>query len=143
MACRCTPDQILRYQGKVSGPLLDRIDLQVEVPALDEADMFGQACGESSAVVRERVCAARGRAMVRQDCLNADLASARVEQACHAHPAAITRLRAASARFGWSARGLHRVMRLARTVADLDASEDVNEKHMGEAIQFRRVIASN
>lgn len=141
MSCRCTPDQITRYQGKISGPLLDRIDLQVEVPAMNESDLLGQSRGEGSAEVGLRVKAARALAVARQGCLNADLASAQVEKHCRTNAAALARLKLACARFGWTARGLHRVMRLARTIADLAASELVAEPHMAEAIQYRRVIA--
>ncbi|HEX7383484.1 MAG TPA: YifB family Mg chelatase-like AAA ATPase, partial [Burkholderiaceae bacterium] len=118
-ACRCTPDAIARYQGRLSGPLLDRIDLQVEVPNVPPEALAGAADGEASAAVAARVAAARAAALSRQGCLNAGLEGAALDG--HAAPDAdATRfLHAAAARLGWSARSHHRVLRIARTIADL------------------------
>ena len=139
-ACRCTPDQVSRYQGKLSGPLLDRIDVQVEVPAVSP-DVLAQAPdGETSAVVAERVLQARARQMARQGRLNGDLDGTGLDQHAQATPAALEFLKKACARLGWSGRGFHRVLRLARTLADLSASDQVEMAHVAEAIQYRRAL---
>ena len=140
-ACRCTPDVIARYQGRISGPLLDRIDLQVEVPTVPSHALAAAPDGESSAEVARRVEQARQRALARQGCSNAALAGAAVDEHCVLDAAALQFLQAAAARLGWSARGFHRVMRIARTVTDLASAEAIQVAHVAEAIQFRRVIS--
>ncbi len=139
-ACRCTPDQVLRYQGKLSGPLLDRIDLQVVVPAVRPDDLLGAPRGEPSAVVQQRVVAARQRAMDRQGCPNHALQGQQIDD--HVAMDAATRqfLQQAATRLGWSARGTHRVLKLARTVADLAGSTPLTVGHLAEAIQYRRAL---
>ena len=138
--CRCTPDQIARYRGRLSGPLLDRIDLVVEVPAIaPEALARGQA-GEASAVVRERVQKARAAQIVRQGCANADLPAGEVERHCRPDPAGETLLQQAMQRLKLSARGYHRVLRVARTLADLAGVERPGAAHIAEAVQYRRSL---
>ena len=140
-ACRCTPRQIDRYHQKLSGPLRDRFDLTVPVGALSADALTDMAAGESSAVVRERVIAARERQRHRyqgQPCrTNADLAP---RQLCE-HFSLGTRerglLRRAAARFSLSARGFDRVRRVARTIADLDRSSGVGITHLAEALEYR------
>jgi magnesium chelatase family protein len=140
-ACRCTPDQVARYQNKLSGPLLDRIDVRVEVPVLSPEVIMQAPTGETSAEVAARVAQARAIQLDRQGCLNAGLSSAGLDTHAQADPAALQMLKTASARLGWSGRGLHRVLRLARTVADLQGVVTLNSAHLAEAIQFRRVLA--
>ena len=139
-SCRCTPDAVQRYQGRISGPLLDRIDLQIEVPAVDPARLAGTADGETSAQVAVRVHAARQRATERQGSANSELAGARLDRHCRLEPAASAFLQAAAARLGWSARGFHRILRVARTIADVEALDEITTAHLAEAIQYRRVL---
>ncbi|MEP7301924.1 MAG: YifB family Mg chelatase-like AAA ATPase [Caldimonas sp.] len=139
-SCRCTPDAVLRYQARISGPLLDRIDLQVEVPAVGAELLAGAPDGEASEVVRRRVAAAREIATLRQGASNAALAGEALELHCRLDNAASRFLLAAATRLGWSARGFHRILRVARTIADLEASRDIATAHLGEAIQYRRVL---
>ncbi|MEW5788852.1 MAG: YifB family Mg chelatase-like AAA ATPase [Pseudomonadota bacterium] len=138
--CRCTPDQVARYRSKLSGPLLDRIDLHVEVPALPEADLTSARPGEASATVRQRVASARDRQLARQGKANAQLAGRDIDRFCAAEASAEALLKQAISRLGLSARAYHRVLRVARTVADLGGSDTILAGHVAEAIQYRRGV---
>ncbi|MFZ2652630.1 MAG: YifB family Mg chelatase-like AAA ATPase [Burkholderiaceae bacterium] len=140
-ACRCTPDAVARYQGRISGPLLDRIDLRVEVPAVLPQTLAAAPDGEPSATIAARVIAARSLALARQACPNSALAGKALDRHCALDPGAAGFLQAAARRLGWSARGFHRVLRIARSAADLSASEVITAAHLAEAIQYRRVPA--
>ncbi|HEU4620689.1 MAG TPA: YifB family Mg chelatase-like AAA ATPase [Burkholderiaceae bacterium] len=140
IACRDTPDQIARYRGRISGPLADRIDLQIEVPAIDEDALMNQPRGEASARMRERITAARQRSIARQGRANADLAPAEIDTHCLPDDEGVALLKKAATRFGWSSRATHRVLRVARTVADLAARERVTRDDIAEAVQYRRPL---
>jgi len=141
--CRCTPDAVLRYQARLSGPLLDRIDLQVEVPAVKPAALMAQADGESSAEVGLRVAAARQRQMRRQEVPNAALEAARIDALCTLDAAASNFLQSAALRLGWSGRGLHRTLKVARTIADLAGVDQITTAHVAEAMQYRRSLMAD
>ncbi len=138
--CRCTPDAVARYQGKLSGPLLDRIDIQVEVPAVKPGELMGAPDGEASAVIAARVHAARQRQQERQGVTNAELPVAELERHCALDDTSRELLQRAAERLGWSGRGLHRVQKLARTIADLAGSEGIRSIHIAEAMQWRRAL---
>jgi magnesium chelatase family protein len=137
--CRCTPDQIARYRGKLSGPFLDRIDLLIEVPALPPEALDGKADGESSATVRARVEAALARQAARQNKPNSRLAPSEVDTLCAPDAAGASLLKQASQRLDLSARAWHRILKVARTIADLAGSPNVGAPHIAEAIQYRRL----
>ena len=136
--CRCTPEQIARYRGKLSGPLLDRIDLLLEVPMLPVADLQTAPSGEASAPVRERVARCRAIQMARQGKPNASLAGAEIEAWCQPDAAGGKLLQSAIERLGLSARGYHRILKVARTIADMGEAPAVGAAHVAEAIQSRR-----
>ena len=136
--CRCTPEQVARYRSRISGPLLDRIDLHVEVPALPEADLTAAEGGESSAVVRLRVAAARERQLARQGKPNALLGGKEIDRHCALDEAGQSLLRHAITRLNLSARAYHRILRVARTVADLAGDAHPSAAHVAEAVQYRR-----
>lgn len=138
--CRCTPDQIRRYQSRVSGPLLDRIDLQIELPAQSHEEMLDGPAGEASDVVRARVIAARERQLARQDKPNGDLGGREIDTLCPLDDAACALLRGAMHKLAWSARAYFRVLKVARTIADLDGTETLAVRHVAEAIQYRRAL---
>ncbi|MBN9409852.1 MAG: YifB family Mg chelatase-like AAA ATPase [Burkholderiales bacterium] len=139
-ACRCTPDQVARYQGRISGPLLDRIDLQIEVAALDPGELLTAPPGEPSAGPRARAAAARERAQSRQGKPNQALAGAEIDR--HAALDAVARgmLDKVAQRLAWSARATHRALRVARTIADLAGSAAIEAAHVAEAVQYRRAL---
>jgi magnesium chelatase family protein len=136
--CRCTPEQVARYRGRISGPLLDRIDLQIEVPAVTESDIAGKQWGESSQSVQARTTRAREMQLSRQGKANAMLGVQETEQHCTPDADGEKLVRSALTRLGLSARAYHRVLRIGRTIADIAASEQVNSQHLAEAIQYRR-----
>ncbi len=138
--CRCTPEQVQRYRARLSGPLLDRIDLRVELNALAPAELFELPPGEPSALVAERVLRATECQRERQGQPNARLEASALEQHC-ALPGAERRwLAEALARLGASARSAHRVLRVARTIADLAGSPRIARPHLAEALQLRRAL---
>ncbi len=139
-ACRCTPDQVARYQGRLSGPLLDRIDLHVEVPTLPAESLLQVAPGETTATIRERCVAARARATARQGGANQTLQGQALEEHCTLAPDALKFLNTAAARLGWSARSTHRALRVARTIADLAGAAQPQITHVAEAVQYRRAL---
>lgn len=140
--CRCTPDQIARYRGKLSGPLLDRIDLMVDVPAVSESELTTRGEGESSAVVRARVTAARERQITRQGKPNAQLTPDEIDLHCLPDCAGAALLKQAMVRLDLSARAYHRILKVARTIADLAGEEIIRGPQVAEAIQYRRGLNS-
>ena len=139
--CRCAPQAIARYRSRISGPLADRIDIKVEAPAPRETELTGSP-GEKSEAVRARVAAARERQVARQGKPNAWLGPKETEERCECDAAAGELLRQAIARLSLSARAYHRVLRVARTIADLAAVEAVGSAQVAEAIQYRRLDAA-
>jgi magnesium chelatase family protein len=156
--CRCTPDQVNRYQGRLSGPFLDRIDLQIEVPALSHEELLDKninannrannsdninpykKAAETSEQVAIRVSLARDIQLKRQQKPNAALAGTEIDEHCELHESGIALLKQAMTKLGWSARACHRALKVARTIADLDNSEKIMQQHIAEAIQYRRAL---
>ena len=139
--CRCTPDQVSRYQGKISGPLLDRIDLQISVPALTSAELSSGPTGEDSSTIRARVVAARALQMARQGKANQDLTVGELDRLAAPSNGANQLLRSAMDKLGWSGRSYHRVLKVARSIADLAGSPIIDTAHVAEAIQYRRGLS--
>lgn len=139
--CTCKRADIKKYLSKISGPLLDRIDIQVELPALDYADLSRKGVGESSAAVRERVVKAREIAQKRfqgtELTCNADMQSAHIRAHCTLDSQGDMILKRAFDSMGMSARGYDRILRVARTIADLDGEETIGARHIAEAVQLR------
>ena len=140
--CRCSPDAMLRYRARISGPLLDRIDLQVAMPRLPPALLARDgAPGEASARVRERVIAARERQHARAGRPNALLGQHALARDCALHPRDQELLEQAIQRLQLSARGVHRILRVARSIADLADARDIERAHLAEAIGYRALDA--
>jgi magnesium chelatase family protein len=137
--CRCTPDQVSRYRGKISGPLLDRIDIQIEVPAAPQEDLMRQSQSESSSSIRQRVESAYQRQLTRQDKPNARLTVKEIDKYCVPDTLGENLLKQAISRLNFSARAYHRVLKVARTIADLAASETIASAHIAEAVQYRKL----
>ncbi len=139
--CRCTPNEVRRYHNRVSGPLLDRMDLIVEVPSLDYEELTERPAGEPSAAIRERVDAARA---VQRERFgpdgpeqNAHMGPKELAQYCQLSPTCETLMRQAFDAMGLTARSYDRILRMARTIADLDGAKDIQPQHLAEAIQYR------
>jgi magnesium chelatase family protein len=139
--CRCSPQSIARYRSRISGPFADRIDIKVEAPAPRETELTG-AAAEPSSAIRARVLAARARQLERQGMPNAWLGPRETERHCAADAEAMELLRRAIARLALSARGYHRALRVARSIADLAGSDALGAAHAAEAIQYRRLDAA-
>ncbi len=137
--CHCSREQVLRYRNRISGPLLDRIDLHVEVPSLAQPELRAEQTGESSAVVRQRVAAARERQVERQGKANAALSNRDCTQWCSLDDKGFDLLDMALDRLGLSARAYYRILRMARTIADLAQSDRIEHPHLTEAIGYRRL----
>jgi magnesium chelatase family protein len=137
--CRCTPDRVAAYRGRISGPLLDRIDLHVEVPRVAHEELAGTAAAEASVVAARRVTAARVLQVGRQGCANHRLEGAALLACARADAPSLQLLGTAMERLALSARAYHRVLRVARTIADLAASDEVHVEHVAEAITFRQL----
>jgi len=139
--CTCSLSMVSRYQKRISGPLLDRIDIHIEVPRVDYEKLADDRLGEPSAVIRRRVEAARERqrrrfAGTNLTC-NADMGPAEVREYCRVDEAGRSLLKAAMRQLAMSARAFHRILKLARTIADLEGSERIETHHLAEAIQYR------
>lgn len=137
--CRCTPDQVARYRGKISGPLLDRIDIQIEVPAAPQEDLMRQTQSESSSAIRQRVESAYQRQLARQGKANARLTVKEIDKYCVPDSLGENLLKQAISRLNFSARAYHRVLKVARTIADMAASDGITSMHIAEAVQYRRL----
>jgi magnesium chelatase family protein len=140
---QCTPESAARYQSRVSGPLRDRIDILVEVPAIPTRELMDSgAPAEPSRSVRERVDRAWQTQLQRQGCSNAQLQHGELEKHCRLSPGDRSLLGKAIERLGLSARAYHRILRVARSIADLDGSDLIAQPHLGEAIGYRRLERS-
>jgi magnesium chelatase family protein len=148
--CVCTPHMIQRYRGRISGPLLDRIDLQITVPALKYEELAAKAPGEPSAAIRERVNRAREKQLERFKGLkrrkrifaNAQMETREIRRFCEVSPECDRLLRNAIEAFGYSARAYDRILKVARTIADLEARPAIEPQHISEAIQYRSLDRS-
>ena len=138
--CRCTPDAVKRYRDKISGPLLDRIDLTIEVPVLPAADLTCSQAGESSAAVRQRVICARDIQYQRQGKTNAKLLPSELDTLAQIDDEAKQALAQMLEKLSLSARSFHRILRVSRTLADLAGDTVVTRGHVLQAIGFRRAI---
>ncbi|MGX4644091.1 YifB family Mg chelatase-like AAA ATPase [Massilia sp. SYSU DXS3249] len=136
--CRCTNESAQRYRDRISGPLLDRIDMQIEVSAMSPGAMSAQADGESSAAIAERVAAAHAAQLARQGKPNQRLSTHEIDRLCVPDAAGDKLLRSAMSMMNWSARAYHRVLKVARTIADLGGAPAIDAAHMAEAIGYRR-----
>ena len=137
--CHCTPDQVLRYRRRISGPLLDRIDIQIDVPAVPPADLSRASTGDSSVIVRERVERARAKMIARQGKENARLMTGEINKYCAPDEKGASLLKQSISVLGISARGYHRILKVARTIADLAGMERVSDSSVAEAIQYRKL----
>jgi magnesium chelatase family protein len=142
--CTCAPATVTKYQKRISGPILDRIDIHIEVPRVDYEKLSGDRLGETSESIRKRVQAARDIQNQRfsgndsSDIVcNADMRIGEIRQFCNLQPEGQSLMRAAMSQLNLSARAYHRILKLARTIADLAGSEEIQSPHLAEALQYR------
>ena len=140
--CTCAPSAVTKYQKRISGPLLDRIDIHIEVPRVDYEKLSNERLGESSAEIRQRVENARQVQRERfvespSIACNADMRLAEVRKFCKLDETSESLMRSAMSQMNLSARAYHRVLKLARTIADLAGSENIQPPHLAEALQYR------
>jgi magnesium chelatase family protein len=149
--CTCAPSAVTKYQKRISGPLLDRIDIHIEVPRVDYQKLSSDRMGESSEAIRQCVQAARdiqrsrfansdsrtSKVQSSNVICNSDMRIAEVRQFCKLDGAGESLIRSAMGQMNLSARGYHRVLKLARTIADLAGSEEIQAVHLAEALQYR------
>jgi magnesium chelatase family protein len=142
--CTCAPAIVTKYQKRISGPLLDRIDIHIEVPRVDYEKLSGSKVSESSESIRARVQAARDIQNKRfasggsTDIVsNADMRIGDIRKFCHLQPEGQSLMRSAMNQLNLSARAYHRILKLARTIADLAGSEEIQSVHLAEALQYR------
>lgn len=140
VACRCSPDVRLRYQNRISGPLLDRIDIQMEVASVPPEILAAPANGDSSAIIAARVQAAANRQLQRQGKRNQYLTPREIDHYCKLDRPSKLQLRQSMQNFKWSGRAYHRILRVARTIADLAGDTNIELAHVEEAIQYRRAL---
>ena len=139
--CRCSPEMISRYQSRVSGPLLDRVDIQISVQRIEYALLRSDAGkGECSETVRARVAAAYQKQLARTGRVNAQLSSEEIENHCELAEEQHEWLESALNKFNLSARAIHRTLKVARTIADMDGSENINGTHLREALSYRTTL---
>ena len=138
--CRCTPEQVRRYHARLSGPLLDRIDVLIGVQPVDESTLMRRADGEPSAAIARRVAHARERQLARQGKPNAHLSPPEIDRHCALDDDAAALLRRVARDRHWSSRALHRVHKLARTIADLRGDDAIGVQHAAEAVAYRRAL---
>jgi magnesium chelatase family protein len=140
--CTCAPAVVTKYQKRISGPLLDRIDIHIEVPRVDYEKLSGDRLGETSEAIRQRVQTARdvqNKRFVNSEGVicNADMRIGEVRQFCQLQDEGQRLMRAAMSQLNLSARAYHRILKLARTIADLAGSEEIQSPHLAEALQYR------
>jgi len=147
--CTCAPAMVTKYQKRISGPLLDRIDIHIEVPRVDYEKLSSDRVGETSESIRQRVQSARNIQHTRftnsdspsTDVLcNADMRVGEVRQFCQLQPEGQSLMRSAMSQLNLSARAYHRILKLSRTIADLAGSEEIQSAHLAEALQYRPKI---